>query len=132
MIWNECGISVCPLSRFSGLSFRPRFERCRFLLFEQLALALNAPAVAAQFAVFADDAVAGRDECRRIRSASAGDGARGCGLADAACDLAVRSRLAIRYAAQFFPDSFLKRSALHVERQGRVRLLPGQMREQGF
>lgn len=98
-------------------------------LLEQGALAFEAPAVAGQVAVLADDAMAGNDDGDRIRRAGASDGANGSGLADGARDLGVRARSAVRDAAKLVPHAALERGGLHVERQVDMRLLAAQMAE---
>ena len=116
-----------PLPMFS--LFRRPFERRGLLFFQQPAFALDAPAIAAEFAVLANDAMTGRDEGRRIGRAGSGDGAGGGRPPYARGDLAVRSALGVGNSAQRFPDPFLKSRPLHVERQVGMRLLARQMRE---
>jgi hypothetical protein len=83
---------------------------------EQGAFAFEAPAVAGEAAVFADDAVARDNDGDGIGGAGAGDGADGLGMADAACDFGVRAGLAAGNAPELFPDAALKGGSADIER----------------
>src|SRR6185437_6725113 len=98
-------------------------------LLEQRVFAFEAPAIAGQVAVLADDAMAGNNDGDRIRGAGARDGANSSGLADRACDLGVRARGAVGDAAKLVPDAALERGGLHVQRQIDMRLLAAQVAE---
>ena len=97
------------------------------LLREEGALALDAPAVAADIAVFAHDAMAGDGEGDAVGGARLGDGAGRRWLADGAGDLAIGARAAVRDGAQCLPDAPLEGRRLHIQRQIEVRLLAVQM-----
>ena len=86
------------------------------LALQQALLALDAPAVAGQAAAAADHAVAGDDHRHRVRGARARHGPRRRGLADAACDLAVRPRLAARDRLQLLPHAALEGGRAKVQR----------------
>src|SRR6266404_7240550 len=86
------------------------------LVLQQGAFALDAPAVAGEGAVTADDAVARDGERDGIGGAGAGDGADGAGGADSARHVGVGARFAARNAAQLFPYALLKRGGADVER----------------
>src|SRR5688572_29087356 len=80
-----------PTSAYAAVSARRCFQASRrassrcgthwtradpLLHVQQLLLALNAPAVAAQVSILADDAVAGNHAAHAVAGACAGDGAR--------------------------------------------------------
>src|ERR1044072_3473549 len=84
----------------------PRLSRRRApLAREQLPLALDAPAVAGEAAVAADDAVAGEGDRDRVAGAGAGDGAAGARGADSRRHLGVAAGLAPRDRLQEGPHT---------------------------
>lgn len=96
-------------------------------LLEQGVLAFEAPPVAGQVAILADDAMARHNDGDRVGGAGASDRANGSGLADGAGDLGVRARGAVGDAAKLVPDAALERGGLHVKRQIDMRLLAAQV-----
>jgi len=84
---------------------------------EELFLDRQAAAVAGEFAVAADDAMAGDDDGDGIGSIGEADGARGFGIADAAGEFAVGDGLAVGNVAEQLPDFLLKGRALGSERE---------------
>ena len=100
--------------------------------FQESPFPFDSPAIAAQFAVFADHPMAWRDDRHWIGRAGAGHGAGCCRFADPAGQFAVGDGPAAGYAAQFFPDAHLKGRPLYVQRQCRVGRLSGETIEQRF
>src|SRR5487761_22480 len=97
----------------------------RKLLFlrEQSALAVEAPTVSGEVAVFAHHAMTRHDDRNGIRGAGASDRANRSRLTYGASNLRIRTGRAVGNAAKFIPHAALKRSGLHVERQIEIRLL---------
>ena len=90
---------------------------CHGLLPDQFTLALDAPAVARQIAIAADDAVARNGQCDRVGGAGASDRTgRGEG-ADPTGQLHVGHRPADRDRAKLLPDAALERRPAHIERE---------------
>src|ERR1700731_863778 len=69
------GLDVCPIPA-KGLHLRLPFQ------LQKLLFALDTPAVASQFAIFADHAMTGDGYCHRVGGASASHGSRGLWHAD--------------------------------------------------
>src|SRR5690242_13912884 len=88
---------------------------------EELLFAGEAPAVAGERAVLANDAVAWHDDGDRVGGAGASDGANGFGLAERAGDLRVGARAAARDALQLSPNTTLECGGLQIERKLDVR-----------
>ena len=85
--------------------------------FEQAALSLEAPSVAAEMARSAERAMA-RDYNRdRICTIGSADGANRARASDTSRDLGVRASLAARNSAELVPYASLKRRAEDIERQ---------------
>src|SRR5437867_11917213 len=106
--------------RAAGVLFLRLPGGALLLLVEQGALALQAPAVAAQRAVAADDAVAGDDDRNRVGGAGPGHGAGGGRLADGAGDLLVSAGSAVGDGAQLLPDAPLEGGRADVQGQVEV------------
>ena len=77
----------------------------------------DAPAVAGEGAVGADDAVAGDGDGDLVGGAGPGDGADGCGLADALGDFGIGGGLAEGDFGEGFPYFLLESGALNIERE---------------
>ena len=88
-----------------------------FFFAEQLLLSLDAPAVAGEVAVGADDAVARDGDGERVGGAGPGDGADGARVADAAGDFGVAGGLAEGDLGERVPDALLEGGAADVERE---------------
>lgn len=101
--------------------------RVQSFMREEGALAVQAPAIAGQIAVLANDAVARDNDRYWIGGAGASDGANGAGFADGSRHFAIGFRRAVGDSPQFFPDAPLKRGCLYVGRQIEVRLMPFQV-----
>ena len=95
------------------LRARPELQTFRG---EQSLLAFEAPTIAAEAAVFADDAVAGNNDGDGIGGAGASHGADGPGIADAASNFGIGARLAAGNAPELFPNAALEGGAANVER----------------
>src|SRR5262245_48862136 len=100
------------------------------LAVEQGALPLQPPAVAAQSAVLADDAMTRNDDRYRIGRAGPGDSAGRRRLAERLGDLAVGARAAGRDRLQLLPDAPLEGRCLDVQGQLEVWLLTAKVIEQ--
>ncbi len=83
-----------------------------------MALAVGAPAVAGEFAVRADDAVAGDYDGEQVRAASGADGANGFRGADGIGDLGVGAGLAAGDLEESLPDALLEGGGADVEGEG--------------
>src|SRR5581483_337843 len=97
---------------------------------QQRAFALQAPAVPAEIAGLAHDAVAGNSDGHRVRSTGAGYGAGRQGMAEFVRDLAVRSGLAVGNLLEVIPHAALESGGLDVERQVRVKFLTAKVTQQ--
>ncbi len=82
---------------------------------DQLALALDAPAIICQTAVGADDTVARNGQCDRIGGACAGDRAGRAEGTDPLGKLGVGHRPSHRNRAELLPDAALECRPAHVE-----------------
>ena len=91
-------------------------SRGRGLGLEQVALALDAPAIPAEAAVFTHDPVAGDHHRQLVARARAGHGARGRRPAELPRDLGVRPRRAAGNPLERFPHEPLEGGSPHVER----------------
>ena len=72
-------------------------------------------AVAHQFPIAADDAVAGHDDGKGIPAIGGSNGARGPGVSNGFGNLSVRCRVSVRYGPKGLPDFELKRGSLRSE-----------------
>lgn len=90
--------------------------RCGSLLGEELLLAREAPAIAGEAAIAANDAVAGHDNRHGICGAGASHGTHGFRLTQRARHLGIRARGAAGNALQFLPDAALEGRGLQVQR----------------
>lgn len=79
---------------------------------QQAALAVEAPAVASQPSITADDAVAGDDDGDAIGGAGAGDGAHGAGTTDGLRDFGIGLRAACGNGLQVVPNLELECGAV--------------------
>src|SRR5215467_11774590 len=80
-------------------------------------LALDAPAVAREIAIGADDAVARNGECDRISGAGASDRAGRGRVADPTGEFHVGHRPSDTDRAKLLPDAALKRRPAHIEHE---------------
>jgi hypothetical protein len=64
----------------------------------------------------ADDPVTGHDDRNRISTVRRSDSSCGCGISELPGHVAIRPRIAKRYAQQSLPYVLLKRSSSHIER----------------
>ena len=94
---------------------------------EQLALAFQSPAIAAQAFIFTNHAMTRDDERRVITRAGAGNGPYCFRFADSIRDLLIRASYPERNSPQFIPYAPLKCSRLNVERQVDARGLAVEM-----
>src|SRR5947207_12416030 len=78
------------------------------LLFKQSALPLRTPAISAKATVLVDHPVAGNDDSDGIGRNRAGDRSNRLRTANRSRYLAVRTRRAVGYGAEFFPHAPLK------------------------
>src|SRR5688572_21429529 len=92
------------------------------LRIEQHPLALHAPAIAAELAGAAHDAMTRDQQGDAVRCASARDGASCTGLADCFGNFRVRAHLAVWQLLQIAPYDQLERGTAHVQRQIEPRL----------
>ena len=86
--------------------------------FQKLAFAVGTPAVAGEFAVGANDAVAGDDDGEEVGAAGGADGADGLGRADGLGDLGVGAGFAAGDFEQGLPDALLEGGGADVEGEG--------------
>ena len=85
---------------------------------EEFAFALDAPAIAGEAAILADDAVAGDGDGDGVGADGGGDGAGGGGPAEFAGDLGVAAGFAAWDLLQRLPDALLEGGGADVEREG--------------
>ena len=107
-------------------SFLTALARSAFRV-QQYALALHAPAISAELARAAHDAMARNQQSDAVRCARASDGARGAGLADRLGNFRIRAHFAVRQLLQIAPHDQLERRAAHIQRQIEPRLDATQM-----
>ena len=86
-------------------------------LFEQRALAFNAPPVTGGRAIQTDDAVAGDCDREYVRSTRLRDSPNGAGMADLPGELTIADSLAGRDVAKCLPDALLEGRSAHVQGQ---------------
>ncbi len=89
-------------------------ERPRFVSQESF-FNRQAAAVADQFPVTSDDAVAGHDNREGVLSVRGPDCACGAGASDSLSDLSVGYRVSVRYIPEGLPDLELKLGTFRVE-----------------
>lgn len=85
---------------------------------EEFAFAVDAPAIAGEASVLADDAVAGNGDGDGVGAAGGGDGAGSGGLADFAGEFGVAAGFAARDLLEGFPDALLEGGSADVEWEG--------------
>src|SRR6185437_7221253 len=98
-----------------------------FLSFQQLLLSFQAPAIASQALVFANNSVTRNHQRHRICRAGASDCAYGFSLSNRFCYFAVGIRFAIRDGAQLIPHLPLKSRRPNIKWQVDVWTLVFQM-----
>ena len=98
-------------ARCLALSLRPALQ------FQQLAFSPNSTAVSGESAIRSDQAVAGHEDRKRIRSVRVADGALRGGDAEPSREVAIRAGLAVRDSNERAPDAALEGSAGRDQRK---------------
>src|SRR4029450_1070778 len=108
--------AICNSALLRGFLARPALFSV-----DQPAFTLDAPAIAGQAAVLADDPVTRDDQANGVRRARSRHRPNGGRRANRSRDLAVGTGLAIGDRLQILPDSPLERRRLNVDRQIQMR-----------